>query len=682
MVIDVAQARATRPTMGEYDLAAAESYLAASLSCDVIMKGGITSGVVYPHAVCRLATRYRLKKLGGASAGAIAAALAVAAEFARTHRADADADAEASVTVDHERSGFVGLHAVPDELGAKLGLLFQPAPATSAAYGLLSTWLRLKPPRRQHATGTWARLAGAVRRAAAAARALAVLWVRLVAAAPLAFLLTLLGALVPLLMSAIGVGGITGDRWPWLTALIAVWLVVSLAAATAAAAWRLLTTTLKAMAANGFGLCDGHTQDPSVSHPPLTDWMAAKIDELAGLHPGPLTFGDLWGREATAKRADLRQRQADGEPVTAEDWRAFTPDVDLRVMTTNLTLRRPYAFPFSDDDIFYFCETCWNGYFPEYVMEFLVEHSGEADEQLPASPGSSTPTVTMRCPQHGTWVRLLPDAAELPVVVAARLSLSFPGLISAVPLLCVDYYRKPSARTLIQTWFSDGGIASNFPMHFFDAPWPRRPTFGINLQPRHPDYEEQWVWRPPNGSSGVVPRSYPLTSMVGFVESMVRTMQNWADATQITLPGYRDRIAEVRTDSDEGGMNLQMPAPIITRLAGRGSQAAGEFEEFDFDLHEWIRYRTAMSSLSEVLDNMEARYPPTLPDDEGYEQFLSRYGPVADEYRHQDAAALEADTAATRELMRLARLWVSAKYPLAAPQIPTPRPRLRQMPPL
>ena len=41
--------------------------------CDLIMKGGITSGVVYPSAVAGLAERYRLRNIGGASAGAIAA---------------------------------------------------------------------------------------------------------------------------------------------------------------------------------------------------------------------------------------------------------------------------------------------------------------------------------------------------------------------------------------------------------------------------------------------------------------------------------------------------------------------------------------------------------------------------------------------------------------------------------
>jgi len=53
--------------------------------CDLVMKGGITSGVVYPPAIVKLAHRYRFKNIGGTSAGAIAAALTAAAEFRRRH---------------------------------------------------------------------------------------------------------------------------------------------------------------------------------------------------------------------------------------------------------------------------------------------------------------------------------------------------------------------------------------------------------------------------------------------------------------------------------------------------------------------------------------------------------------------------------------------------------------------
>ena len=61
----------------EEDLVAAiadpQRYASPARECDIVMKGGITSGVIYPLAVCELAGVYRLRNIGGTSAGAIAA---------------------------------------------------------------------------------------------------------------------------------------------------------------------------------------------------------------------------------------------------------------------------------------------------------------------------------------------------------------------------------------------------------------------------------------------------------------------------------------------------------------------------------------------------------------------------------------------------------------------------------
>src|ERR1700729_2520398 len=51
--------------------------------CDLVMKGGVTSGVVYPPAICELARHYYFRSIGGTSAGAIAPALTAAAEYQR-----------------------------------------------------------------------------------------------------------------------------------------------------------------------------------------------------------------------------------------------------------------------------------------------------------------------------------------------------------------------------------------------------------------------------------------------------------------------------------------------------------------------------------------------------------------------------------------------------------------------
>ncbi|HZX67238.1 MAG TPA: patatin-like phospholipase family protein, partial [Candidatus Elarobacter sp.] len=52
-------------------------------NCDIVMKGGITSGVVYPAAVVEISKKFVFKNIGGTSAGAIAAALTAAAERRR-----------------------------------------------------------------------------------------------------------------------------------------------------------------------------------------------------------------------------------------------------------------------------------------------------------------------------------------------------------------------------------------------------------------------------------------------------------------------------------------------------------------------------------------------------------------------------------------------------------------------
>ena len=102
-------------------------------TCDVVLKGGIASGVLYPTLLCELARRYRLVNVGGASAGAIAAVVAAAAEYGRQH---------GSV-------GFGVLEAMPKQLGAvnaagdtALMALFEPQPRTRPLMTVLRAVLR------------------------------------------------------------------------------------------------------------------------------------------------------------------------------------------------------------------------------------------------------------------------------------------------------------------------------------------------------------------------------------------------------------------------------------------------------------------------------------------------------------------------------------------------------------
>ena len=66
-------------------MTASDNYERPKKQCDLVMKGGITSGIVYPPALNLLADDYTFNSIGGTSAGAIAAAGAAAAEYNRYH---------------------------------------------------------------------------------------------------------------------------------------------------------------------------------------------------------------------------------------------------------------------------------------------------------------------------------------------------------------------------------------------------------------------------------------------------------------------------------------------------------------------------------------------------------------------------------------------------------------------
>jgi len=190
----------------------------------------------------------------------------------------------------------------------------------------------------------------------------------------------------------------------------------------------------------------------------------------------------------------------------------------------------------------------------------------------------------------GELLRRLPNGRYLPVVVAVRLSLSFPVLLSALPLYQIDYSMPDNVKNKIATrvWFSDGGLSSNMPLHFFDAALPGRPTFAVNLKAEHPAHridpdkkacdQEGRVflagnkggrvqhWAPPNDGT-------PM-GLFDFLVGIVETMQNWRDEIQFPYPGYRDRIVQISQLPDEGGLNLNMPKPQIDALSDAGECAA------------------------------------------------------------------------------------------------------------
>src|SRR6267142_4467943 len=100
--------------------------------CDLVMKGGVTSGIVYPLAVQKLSTEYSFKNIGGTSAGAIAAGVTAAAECRRRRTG--------------EELGFDRVAKLPAELAEDNFLLslFRPEPSTKRVFQVVLSAMSAK----------------------------------------------------------------------------------------------------------------------------------------------------------------------------------------------------------------------------------------------------------------------------------------------------------------------------------------------------------------------------------------------------------------------------------------------------------------------------------------------------------------------------------------------------------
>lgn len=577
------------------------------LHCDLVMKGGITSGVVYPMAVLNLARRYRFHSIGGTSAGAIAAAVTAAAEYGR------------------ERGGFNRLVDVVRELQRPgfLANVFQPMPRTRPVLQLLFLSLDFKRrakeqtddiPTRLRLTGSVFRLLGALTFAPPSRAGM-------------------IGGLLGAALAALGasgwiVAGVAGNGWQLVWGV----LLIVLFAWLCGMIGTLGSILLGELPANYFGVCGGrpvadHARNRLVpaagtQSPALTDWLASTIDALAGMPAGqPLTFGKLRAKPANQ---------------AGTDW-----GIRLNTVTTNISQGQPYVMPFADRQFLFSEEEC-RDLFPPYVVDYMVQHAyGPADFAMPA-------TITDERGRTHT-LRFLPESDDLPVILGVRMSLSFPVLLSAVPLWTIsrETFRAPefrapftlSARNVRRNWFSDGGICSNFPIHFYDQILPPYPTFGINLGQQTIDDQSgqvasldfQWEESPQSNadpaqraystapdahvptSSVSLPSSYPRDrpgplwealdgSLPGFIGAIVNTGLFYRDIVQSRLPSYYDRIVTIYLNDREGGINLDMPPSTISKIASKGYEAADAiFGTFNFDHHLWVRMRLLLGKLEQGL---------------------------------------------------------------------------------
>ena len=606
--------------------------------CDLVMKGGITSGIVYPPLVYKLyESNYRFRNIGGTSAGAIMAAFTAAAEYGRSAR------------------GFEKLHDIKEQLGKDdfLRNLFQPSKETRPLFNFLESYTEVakgkdKSVKREGWFWEIWELAGKLQRASTM-RFLSTYLLGMMAG---------LGVASVLIWAAHGVFNSNRSA-----AVLFVFGLLGAFAGYLAAfgieGYKLVNILIRKIPDNHFGMCTGLKDDSedkkqkdgssSQERDALTNWMNDSINELAGIK-GTLTFGML-------------KEKKFAKPQEAEDG------INLRMMTSNVSQNQPYVLPFTDQFLLY-NEDEFRKFFPQEVIDYMKEHA----PQKPAYDLSRIPGYFF-----------LPAANDLPVIVATRLSLSFPLLLCALPLYTivpdkmVTDENMPSVviekHHLKLNWFSDGGIASNFPMQFFDSWLPTRPTFGVNLtslpaeehpfkkvqkpkkeglmgklssEPDELEVDDNFISPMANPSSqktrqvtGTLPAEtadkainkkpiylpaadaplftewVPLTkksaksgeevpNLFKFLWSIFTTAQNYRDNMQAMLPSYRERIVQIRLRDDEGGLNLAMEDETIKKLMEKGEKAGDLLvNEFDFRVHQWVRFQVLMIQMERYLKKTE-----------------------------------------------------------------------------
>jgi len=624
------------------------------------MKGGVTSGIIYPAAIAAIAQTYRLRSIGGTSAGAIGAAAAAAMEFGRRSGRNPQADRV--------------MATLAKELGAPVDgeplllRLFEPDQDTARLFRL---GLDLASAPEGKRRGKFVRILlgrAFMEGIAFAAIAIALLcW-----ASPVALLsvetlvrLCLFLSLVPL-MTAVR----AGQRWlPRIRA------------------------DLEAVADNGFGFCSGTAQyrhrsprwrwpwrkaPAATVSPSLAQWLHGQFQLLAGLPEDEvLTFGDLWAAQfrvaalhrdkaldaamtsaaehAQQHRAALQQgngAEASDAPEEQSIPLDLIPrDIELALVASDINRAQSVQLPFMRrDDRLYARKSDLAALFPDPIVDWMIAKARKGpdiDNELQrviTDPGERADYIRLPLPQ------------DLPVLFGVRASLSFPFLFRAVRLYLIRPFGDGSGKTqLDEIWLADGGITSNFPIHLFDAPIPGRPTFCLNLLYHDDEFAPEVVRRPrsaedgaeaePEEGAGLAMSSdrdtanaeglvYMLRTNKGrlsaytrfrpgdglgrllrFGGRIVTTARQWGDNQLIDVPGYRDRIVHIRMQTDEGGFNFNMDEPKIEGLQERGELAgkmiAARFHpetrldpfhpdqilELNWANHRFVRFRMFLAGL-------------------------------------------------------------------------------------
>jgi hypothetical protein len=225
-------------------------------------------------------------------------------------------------------------------------------------------------------------------------------------------------------------------------------------------------------------------------------------------------------------------------------------------------------------------------------------------------------------------------------------------------------------------------LSSNFPIHLFDSPLPRWPTFGINLGgfDRGPAYDptdqSKNVWMPPSNNDSLRESWTRFKSPLQYVNAMLGAVKDWNDNIQMKTPGYRDRIVTVKLQPSEGGLNLDMEAQTIRTLAARG-KAAGELlverfsvpstgaflRKMDWENQRWVRYRVTMSAMQRFLRQFTRGLSSQVqPGDVTFSELIERGADAAARppYPWKSKATRDGSPSSTDSVSNVGEGWTSS----------------------
>jgi predicted acylesterase/phospholipase RssA len=632
--------------------------------CDVVLEGGVINGVLYPGFLIELARKFRFRSIGGTSVGAIAAALAAACEYNRRYQGN---------------NGFnEGLAKMPAELAAwvdepkqitKIRSLFQPDPRMQRFFDwfvdVVGTPLERIDKQEE------------ARKAAAE---------DLPKPSPNAEETKQPPANTkqfPYLLKEAFVQGIFhfGPRsWGFLAWYFVAVFVVSLVQPRlpliqiflgmliflcGIIIFHPLSVFIKQLCIlkrlHGVGMCTG--MRASVNNPEgLSEWLYEGVQKAANLplHK-PLTFADLWSAPCGPKAADGSQAPR---------------SIDLRMITTCLSHSRIYELPLSQSDqVLMFKLSELKPYFNDHVMAHLRRVSKPMDidtcellqkkfdrriKEIFPNPTYFSPTDEQRKffkefaetkeklkqlfkksengkkDFHELDLRELPKE-DLPIVVAARLSMSVPILFQNIPLIGFNLDAHPEKIDLVRLWFSDGGIGSNLPVHLFDKPIPHWPTFALKIldtPPRSTSKGEPIkAYMPYSHTDGADDNLLYANDITDFLAlkskgsfeaffkimfSIYTSAKDGHDQSFLRMPDVRNRLVSVYMNNRAGNMlNLKISPKKIKELAKDvgaygGSLAANAYladappNKFswvnNWQDHRWVRFNMLTKGLRSYLE--------------------------------------------------------------------------------